>query len=170
MNYHYQAGVHGNNSTNHSMQYAVDLAVINANGKTVKNLLTKQNKDYAIYGERVYAPISGRIVKVEDDIEDNIPFPVKLPYNVGNHIVIQHEDCYIVLGHFQKGSVKGTVGDEVHVGDEIGVVGNSGLTPRPHIHMQVSRCKDGDFWKAEGIPILFGEKVPYKNRIFRGEK
>lgn len=170
MNYHYKASVHGKRSTNNSMRYAVDITQLNTRGKTVRNLLTQNNEDYVIYGKVVYAPISGKIVQLEDGIEDNLPFPGTLDYSVGNHVVIQHEEYYIVIGHFQKNSLKVTLGQEVQVGDELALVGNSGLTPRPHIHMQVSKCEDGDFWAAEGVSILFRNQVPYKNRIFEGEK
>ncbi len=166
MNYHYKSSLHGNKSTNASMKYAVDIAKLNNQGKTVSSLLTQSNKDYVIYGEKVYAPISGTIVEMENDMEDNPPFPGNLKYSIGNHVVIQHENIYIVIGHFQPGSIKVVVGQEVQQGDEIALVGNSGLTPRAHIHMQASRCEDGDYWGAEGIPILFEGEVPYKNRLF----
>lgn len=167
LNYHFKSSVHGTKNTNRSMMYAVDIVKLGASGRTSKDILKGDNSAYEIFKEAIYAPISGTVVSVENGIEDNEPFPKKLIYSIGNHVVIKSEDYYVVLGHFHKGSVVVTVGQEVNVGQRLGVIGNSGLTPRPHIHMQVSKCTDENYWAAQGVPILFNGKVPYKNRIYK---
>lgn len=78
-----------------------------------------------------------------DIVINNKPFPGKgkLPYNLGNYVVIKNEDNYVIMGHMEKGSIVIKEGDYIHIGDEIGFIGNSGLTPRPHLHLQVSKFK-----------------------------
>lgn len=167
MNYHYKGSIHGKNNTYKSMRFAVDIVEMKSNGRTVKSTLSNNNKDYEIFYKKVYSPIDGIVIDVKDDIEDNCPFPKKMPYNVGNHVVIKSSINYLVIGHLQKGSVSVKIGDTIKTGTELGRVGNSGLTPRPHIHMQISESKDGNYWRGDGIPFTFGNGfVPIKNRKY----
>lgn len=168
MNYHYKASIHGENNTHKSMRYAVDIVKMGKYGRTVKSTICHKNQDYYIYGEKVYSPLDGEVLRVENEIKDNQPFPVKLPYHIGNHVVIKHDNYYCVIGHLQKGSVLVKKGDLVKAGTELGSVGNSGLTPRPHIHLQVSISNDGNFWSGDGVPISFENGfTPIKNYMFK---
>ena len=168
INYHYKANIHTEKSTNTSMQFAVDIVFIDKKGRTVSSLLTDDNRDYKIFHEPVYSPCGGKIVEVVSDINNNKPFSKKYPYNVGNHIVIKKGEYYIVIGHLEKNSIKVKVGEKVQIGQFLGSVGNSGLTPRPHIHMQVSKASDEFYWQGEGVPIIFnGYFYPVKNKIIK---
>lgn len=168
MNYHYKAGVHSNHNTHFSMRYAVDIVKLNGLSSTVPILLTNENKKYAIFNEPVYSPCDGEVIQVVDGVENNEPFSQNFPYNVGNCVVIKNGNYYVVMGHFQKGSIKVAEGTHVNVGDKIALVGNSGLTPRPHLHMQVSEGKDGDFWSGNGVPVYFTQGLrPTKNATIK---
>jgi hypothetical protein len=58
--------------------------------------------------------------------------------NWGNTIIIKHtEGLFSKLCHLQKGSVAVKAGDNVHQGQIIAKVGNSGRSPYPHIHFQL---------------------------------
>ncbi|MHC1702635.1 MAG: urea transporter [Tenuifilaceae bacterium] len=95
-------------------------------------------KDYYCYGQNVIAPADGSIVVVEDGIEDNIVGEVNTIKNWGNTIIIKHaEGLFSKLSHLQKGSIIVKVGDNVHYGQIIGKVGNSGRSPYPHLHFQL---------------------------------
>nr|WP_318038348.1 M23 family metallopeptidase [Clostridium estertheticum] len=101
-------------------------------------------------------------------MEDNIPFGGKYPYNVGNRVILKIDNYYIVMGHLEKDSITVKVGDDVKPGQRLAIIGNSGLTPRPHLHMQVSKCEDGQYWKGKSVPILFnGLYYPIKNKIIK---
>ena len=98
----------------------------------------------------------------------NKTFSQKYPHNIGNHIVRKKGEYYIILYHLERNSIKVKVGQKIHVGQFLGIVGNSGLTPRPHMHIQVSKAKDGLYWQGEGVPIVFnGYFYPVKNRIIK---
>jgi hypothetical protein len=169
MNYHYKSSTHNQHGTQDSMRYAADIVKMGPYSRTVSRLIAfSKNPDYIIYHEIAISPIDGIVVKVQDGVINNEQFPGKgnLPYNLGNYIVVKNGDYYVIMGHMEKGSIIIKEGDYIHIGDQIGLIGNSGLTPRPHLHLQVSKCQDGNYWSAEGVPVLFNQRFyPVKNRI-----
>jgi hypothetical protein len=65
------------------------------------------------------------------------------------------------------GSITVKPGDTVTVSDKLGESGNSGMSERPHLHMQLIKCDGDDYWKGEGINMQFRGKNLYKNRLIR---
>jgi hypothetical protein len=167
MNYHFYSGVHKKNGTNNSMIFATD--IVNAES-SAKSFLPRENKDYLIFGEKVYCPMEGLIVKIENSIDDNKPYSGNYPYNTGNTVVIKNNENYFLVGHLRKGSVNVKEGDLVREGDLIAEAGNSGYSERPHIHMQLISSKTQYYWKGEGVNISFQKKNLYKNRLVHPEK
>lgn len=169
MNYHYKSSTHNEHGTQDSMRYAVDIVKMGLHGRTTSRLVAfSDNSDYTVFHQTIFSPIDGIVVKVQDGVSNNEPFPGKgkLPYNLGNYIVIKNADYYVIMGHMEKESILIKEGDYIHTGDQIGLIGNSGLTPRPHLHLQVSKCKDGNYWAAEGVPVFFNQKFyPVKNSV-----
>jgi hypothetical protein len=161
MNYHFHSPVHKRKKTNRSMLYATDMVKLADNGR---KFLPPKNADYPIFGENIYSPIDGTLVKVVNDLEDNIPFSGNYPYNTGNTVVIKNGSYYLLLGHLKKGSIVVKTGDTVSGKDLIGKAGNSGMSERPHLHMQLMKCEDANYWKGLGISMQFQEKNLYKNR------
>jgi hypothetical protein len=162
MNYHFYSPIHKKNKTNYSMLFATDIVKIDNPGP---KFLPAQNEDYLIFGERVYSPVSGLVIKVENNIEDNIPYSGNYPYNTGNSIIIRKDNKYLILGHLKKGSIKLEEGDSVLKNDMIAEAGNSGYSERPHIHMQLIECLTDNYWQGLGISIRFKNKNLYKNRV-----
>lgn len=168
MNYHTKAQIHKNGKSNTSMKYATDIVKLNKIGFTVKNILSKENKVYDIFHEKVYCPCEATVEEVVDGIEDNVPFSGEYPYNVGNRVVLKLDNYYIVMGHLSKGSITVKEGDRVKAEQQLAIIGNSGLTARPHLHMQVSKCEDGRYWQGESIPIFFNDLYyPIKNKTIK---
>jgi Peptidase family M23 len=164
MNYHFYSPVHKKNRTNDSMLFATDIVKIN---EFKSNYLPLQNKDYPIFGEKVFCPINGLVIKVENNIADNIPFSGNYPYNTGNTVVIKNADKYLLLGHLKKDSIQVNVGDSVKANDLIAEAGNSGYTERPHLHMQLIESISDNFWKGHGISIKYRHKNLFKNRVIK---
>ena len=107
-----------------------DLSQYNDDGKSLK--------DYYCFGQKVIAPADGSVVVAEDGIDDNRIGEVNTLKNWGNTVIIKHaEGLYSKLSHLQKGSLAVKAGDNVHCGQIIGKVGNSGRSPYPHIHFQL---------------------------------
>ncbi|MEJ2637369.1 MAG: M23 family metallopeptidase [Calditrichia bacterium] len=164
MNYHYHSPVHKRNKTNLSMIFATDV-VKTGNGGA--RFLPKQNEQYAIFNENLYSPMEGEVIKVVNDIEDNIPFIGKYPYNTGNTVVVRGGKYYFLLGHLRQGSI--TVKEDEHVkrGDLLGRVGNSGYSERPHLHMQLIESESENYWSGKGVCIQYRGRNLYKNRRIR---
>jgi urea transporter len=94
--------------------------------------------DYYCFGQNVVAPADGSVVVAEDGIDDNNIGEVNSFKNWGNTLIIKHaEGLYSKLSHLQKGSVSVKAGDNVHYGQVIAKVGNSGRSPYPHLHFQL---------------------------------
>lgn len=164
MNYHYYSPTHKKNKTNNSMLYATDIVKI-SNDKF--GFLPETNNKYPIFGEEVFSPIDGIVIKVENKIPDNNTFSGNYPYNTGNTIVIQKDNYYFLLGHLKKGSIGVKEGDFVRSNDLIGLVGNSGWTERPHLHLQLIESDSNNYWFGKGICIRYDNKNLYKNRLIR---
>jgi hypothetical protein len=164
MNYHYYSSVHKKKKTNNSMLYAVDIVKLNVDEQ---KFLPKRNEEYPIFGEKVYCPIAGQVVKVENDIDDNKPFIGEYPYNTGNTIVIRNGNQYCLLGHLKKGSIRIKEGEIIKSNDLIAEIGNSGFSERPHLHWQLIESDSDNYWFGRGISIQYNGKNLYKNRIIK---
>ncbi|MDD5363492.1 MAG: M23 family metallopeptidase [Ignavibacteria bacterium] len=162
MNYHYHSKIHKMHGTSDSMLFAADIVKLSDTGK---RFLPHHNRDYPIFGEKIFSPISGVVVKVIDDIDDNIPFSGNYPYNTGNTIVIREENKYLLLGHLKKGSITKKPGDVIQEGEQAAEAGNSGFTERPHLHMQFIYSETEKYWSGKGIAIQYKGKNFYKNRL-----
>ncbi len=118
-------------------QHAWDFVIIDENGKSYKNK-GDYCEDYYCYGKPVFAPYYGYVVGIADGIPDNAIGEVNTEQNWGNTIVIKHSEyLYSQVSHLKSGSIKVKIGDYVKKGDMIGVVGNSGHSPYPHLHFQL---------------------------------
>lgn len=146
------------------MLYATDIVRLADRGS---KFMPAENIDYPVFGQDVYCPVQGSVLKVVNDIEDNVPFSGNYPYNTGNTVVIKNRNYYLLLGHLKKGSIAVKPGDHVNLNDKIGECGNSGMSERPHLHMQLMKCDDDDYWKGLGINITYRGKNLYKNRVIR---
>ena len=161
-NYHYYGWKRKNVKNYYSMRFATDIIKLNKYGFANSKILSSSNEDYNIYGEKVYSPVEGEVVKVILNEDDNIPYG-KLPNKSGNQITIKNGNYYISLYHFKKDTIVVNLGQKLKVGDYLGQVGNSGYSSRPHFHIQVVYSEDNNYWLGKGIPIIFNNRYPVKN-------
>jgi hypothetical protein len=133
--------------------YGVDLVRINRAGLRVSGLLPADPAAYVIYGDPVLAPCRGRVVFVADGAADMPPPQPDRAHMAGNHVILECGSLWIVLGHLQRGSVAVNVGQVTELGDVLGLVGNSGNTGEPHLHVHAQR-------PGSAIAPLSGEPVP----------
>jgi hypothetical protein len=162
MNYHFYSPVHKMKKTNLSMLFATDIIKVS---NSAINYFPPLNEDYPIFGEKVFSPVSGLIVKVDNSFEDNVPYSGNYPYSTGNMIVIKHGNNYMILGHLKKDSIRVAAGNNLMEGDFIAEAGNSGYSERPHIHIQLINSLTDNYWTGKGISIQFKRKNLYKNRF-----
>ena len=164
MNYHFYSHLHRKNKTNNSMLFATDIVKIDRNKK---RFLPAYNEEYPIFGEKLYAPMEGTIIKTENKIDDNTPFIGTYPYNTGNTVVIKNDNYYFLLGHLKKRSIIVSNGNRVKAGELIGQIGNSGYSERPHLHMQLIKSNSENYWLGQGLCIRYKVRNLYKNRLIK---
>jgi murein DD-endopeptidase MepM/ murein hydrolase activator NlpD len=93
-------------------------------------------------GTIVCAAREGRVVGVKQD--SNIGGPDRKLRPFGNYIVIKHADgTFADYVHLQKDGAMVQVGDQVTVGQPIGLSGQTGFTSKPHLHFSVFQAVDG---------------------------
>ncbi len=130
-------GFHGAVTHKFEWAYAWDLEIQDQQGKRWLDNELSIN-DYYSFGKPVMASADGTVVKVQDGIADNAIDAINTRDNWGNYISISHGyGLYTFYAHLKLNSVTVKPGDIVRKGDKIGFVGNSGRSPRPHIHFQV---------------------------------
>jgi len=139
---HIRAGLPIDNREWFAQRFAIDWTQLNEAGAFVAGDPSVP-RNYAIYGRRVLAAADGRVVSVQDGLEDQVPGQLpgtSLPLDQvdGNAVVIDIGDGLFTLhAHLQKGSIRVAPGDTVRRGDTIALVGNSGNSSSPHLHFHV---------------------------------
>ncbi len=114
-------------------------------------------ENWFCYGVELLAAAGGVVVSVANDLRE---WPIG-EHGVtgkagaaGNHVVVDMGNgMSYVYCHMQPGSVKVRVGDRVTVGQPLGLVGNSGATGAPHLHMHV--ISGTDIFRGQAIPWGF---------------
>ena len=128
-------------ATNHhvrvpAQRYAADLAALGPGGALRRGERDDQADSYT-FGAAVYAPVAGRVAAAVDGHPDGA-IPEAFEDIAGNHVFIEAAPGrYVLLAHFQRGSVAVAEGDTVAVGDLVGRAGNSGNSDMPHLHVHV---------------------------------
>jgi len=116
---------------------AFDFVITDTKGKTFQGS-GEELEDYYAYKKPVLAPVSGRVVGAEGSKPDCPIGEPEAPGNWGNHLIIRTEEgVFVEISHLAQDSVKFKTGDWVISGQAIGLCGNSGYSPQPHIHLQV---------------------------------
>jgi len=99
-------------------------------------------------------------VDVKDGIPDNNPaadkkaIPITLETVGGNYVILDlRNGFYAFYAHLKPKSIRVKVGDKVHRGEVLALLGNSGNSDAPHLHFHVT---DGNSpLGAEGVPFVF---------------
>jgi murein DD-endopeptidase MepM/ murein hydrolase activator NlpD len=71
----------------------------------------------------------------------------------GNHVMLECGGIEILLAHLREGSVRVDAGDQVAQGQLLGVVGNSGNSFEPHLHVRAQRRGPNDPLIG-GMPVV----------------
>lgn len=137
-------------------------------------------EDFYGWGEKIYSPVEGRVVKAIDGIEERDPARIlrdlrhalrvtrafernEIEYSeiTGNCVIIQYGgNAYCLLAHLKNGSVRVEEGQTVQRTEVLGELGHSGNSTMPHLHMQFMDSLD--FRKAKGLPFKLREYSTYR--------
>ena len=129
----------------------------------------KRNEDHYCFGEPIYAPAGGTVVRGVNDVPDNAaPGVTNSAQPVGNYVVIDHGGGeYSLLAHFRLGSVAVKAGQKVERGTLLGRCGNSGHSDLPHLHYHLQTGPD--FQQGVGLPAFFNAYRADGQVVARGE-
>jgi hypothetical protein len=166
--YIHQGGVNSVTNYHRSFwdKYAYDIDKINGWGKTWSNdLLPPDNINlYNIYKETIYSPCSGKVVEVVEQFKNHETGELNDFKDNGNKIVIQKGEYQITLLHLSKNSVLVNEGDSIFEGQPLGLVGNSGRSKKPHLHIHAYHPDSKKPYEAN-VLILFKGKLFVRNDL-----
>jgi hypothetical protein len=142
-----------------AQRYAVDWEQTDAGGRIYVGPREKL-ESYAIFGQPVLAVADAVVVLVIDGEPEqtpgNYPTNIALDKADGNAVILDlggHR--YATYAHMQPGSIKVRSGEKVHLGQVIGLVGDTGNSIVPHLHFQVT---DGpSSLSSNGLPYEISE-------------
>jgi hypothetical protein len=126
------------------------------------------NADWFGYGAPVRSVAAGRVVRIVDNRPEVPPFTatadnptVTRPSQFGgNGVVVKiRPGVFAHYYHFQPGSARVRVGQQVRTGQRLGLFGNSGNTTGPHLHFGIN----------SGADPLTSESLPFEIDRFRFE-
>jgi hypothetical protein len=137
-------------------RFASDWVKVGPNGDSHHG--SARNEDFWDFGEPVLAVADGEVTGLADGIPDNTPrtLAAKITRDnlLGNFATLRiAPGCYVTYAHLQKGSLKITMNQHVTRGTVIALLGNSGQSTAPHLHLQVTDGNGG--LESEGIPFVF---------------
>jgi hypothetical protein len=137
-----------------SQRYAVDWEQLHADGRIYTGAREKL-ESYAIFGQPVLAVAEAVVVSTIDGLPEQTPghFPTNIALTEadGNSIILDlGKNRYAMYAHMQPGSLKVHKGDKVHLGQIIGLVGDTGNSIVPHLHFQVMAGRSS--FAANGLP------------------
>lgn len=105
-------------------------------------------------GDPVLAARAGEAIIVNDQFADDDHVE-----GHENNVFVEHSDGTVVrYTHLMQGSAMVVQGQQVQVGDILGLSGNSGNSAGPHLHFQAFRDRTS-FNKPNAIPITFSNAV-----------
>ena len=129
-------GFSGQHTHKKDWKYAWDFVVVDKVDSQFSNEGNNLD-DYYCYKLPVTAPLEGEVIRVIESVQDNDPGEVNLQQNWGNTVIISHQyGLFSSISHLKMNSIKVKEGDKVKKGEIVGLCGNSGRSPYPHLHFQ----------------------------------
>jgi hypothetical protein len=138
-------------------RYAVDFVKLNVAGFRARGVFPGDPHAYAIYGDVVLSPCDGSVLAVADGFADGVP-DAKHP--LGNNVVLRCGDAAVTLAQLERGSIVVKPGAAIVRGAPLARVGNSGLSPEPHLHVHAER-------NGAAAPLTFEGRWLVRNAILR---
>ena len=144
-----------------AQRYAVDWEQTDASGRIYVGPREKL-ESYAIFGQPALAVADSVVVSVIDGEPEQTPgsYPTNIALDKadGNCVILDLGNRrYATYAHLQPGSIKVHPGEKVHLGQVIGLVGDTGNSIVPHLHFQVT----------DGPSSLASNGFPYEIRSFQ---
>ena len=139
-------------------RFAIDWVKLDAHGRLFTGPVGRLSS-YAYYGTDVLSVAAGTVVRTHDGEPEQTPpnppstFPT--PDSAGgNWVMVELGDgSFAFYAHLQRHSLAVRVGDRVRKGQRIGLLGNTGNSTAPHLHLQIS--SNASPLDSNGLPYRF---------------
>lgn len=121
-------------------RHACDFIICDADGDSHRNKGGEGRElgDYYAFGQPVLSPVNGVVAALRFDLPDCPIGQVDQCNSWGNYLIIYDErGFYVELSHLQQFSSLLHIGERVTRGMAVALVGSSGYSPQPHLHMQI---------------------------------
>lgn len=154
---------------NSSQKYAVDIVRLNGFGARARGIIPSNLERYEVYGDTVFSPCEGVVVAAVDGLPESVPPTMKAEHALGNGVILAIGDNRrIMLAHLMPGSVTVRNGQRVLPGEPLGLVGNSGRSAEPHLHiMAVQNSEPKNFFSGKPLPMRFKGRFLSLNSVIR---
>lgn len=147
-----------------AQSYALDMVRIDRFGLRAEGLWPEDPRRYHIFGEPVYAPCTGVVAQIEDQLPDQEPPQTDRGHPAGNFARLECGEADVLLAHLMHSSLTVSAGQRVQTGQLIGRVGNSGLSTEPHLHLHAQhRGPEQNFLAGEPVPIWVDGRILVRN-------
>jgi murein DD-endopeptidase MepM/ murein hydrolase activator NlpD len=149
-NFHWEYGGRRNSTTNdadYAMPFGPGRYVVMQGPRGTFSHFAGSGSENAVdwdvpEGTIICAAREGRVVGVRDDSTVSGIDPKFKP--LGNYVIIKHVDgTFADYHHLQTDGAMVKMGDEVKVGQPIGLSGQTGFASKPHLHFMVFQAIDG---------------------------
>jgi len=154
---HRATGLPVNGGLYFAQRFAIDWMRLDAAGRLV-NGNPADVHSWVSYDSDVLAVADGRVVKIEQNLDDQIPGSLPDPKSItlanvdGNHIVLDLGNrVFAFYAHLRRNSISVSPGESVKLGQVLARLGNTGNTSAPHLH----------FHLMDGPSVLGSEGIPY---------
>jgi hypothetical protein len=146
-----------------AQSYAVDIVRLDRFGRRADGWWPTELTRYYVFGEPVYAPCSGLIVRTESRWPDLTPPDQDRQHPAGNYVLLECGEAAVLLAHLMQSSVAVRAGQGVREGERIGRVGNSGLSTEPHLHIHAQqRSNTEEFLAGAPLPFRIDGRTPVR--------
>jgi hypothetical protein len=153
-------------NTDRAQQYALDIVKLNRFGTRANGIYPTDLTKYAIFQDTVYSPCSGKVISADNSFPDLIPPETDRQYPTGNYVLIACDRIEILVAHLMSGSITVKLGELVSVDQAIALVGNSGNTTEPHLHIHARQENSGEtILDGIGVPITFSGRFLTRNSL-----
>lgn len=147
--------------------YGIDIVKLRTFGNRSTGLAPRDPAQYAIFGDAIYAPCEGVVVRAEDWLPDLAPPETDRAHMSGNFVMLECGDggqFHVLLAHMRSGSVNVHPGDYVTTATKLAEVGNSGNSDEPHLHIHAQRPgRVWDLFNGDPLPVRFDGRYPVRN-------
>ena len=150
-----------------AQEFALDINKLGKYKGISNKFLSTKNEDHYIFSDTVFCPCNGKIIEIKNSVKDNLSgsMDVGPEDGTGNFVNIYCKGgVFVFIPHFKQYSILVTKNMKVNEGTPLGLVGISGFSQEPHLHIQASKFLSDT--NLVGIPILFKGKFLSRNELF----